>query len=211
VPHLHMISVLIVCDVAFYREALAKVLPRKASAQVEAAAGDLETVSGQIADLRPDVVLLGVSDALQPDSVNVLRGAHPDCRVIAIGGSTRDQEVVAWIEAGVAGYVTRDQSLDELGRMITDIADGLNACSRDAMGAVMRRVAAASERRPAVDAAGVLTGRETEILALIRQGLSNKEIATKLTIELATVKNHVHSILRKLQVRRRNEAAAYHR
>jgi two-component system, NarL family, nitrate/nitrite response regulator NarL len=201
--------VLILCDVGFYGEALSKVLPRKASVEVVGVAGDSETASTRMGELRPDVVLVGISDALQPACVTALRHAHPGCRIVAIGGSTRDQDVVAWIEAGVAGYVTRDQSLDELGRVIADVADGLGACSRDAMGAVMRRVAATSEPRAVAPTATMLTRRETEILALIRQGLSNKEIATRLTIELATVKNHVHNILHKLQVKRRNEAASY--
>ena len=203
-----MTSVLIVCDVGFFREALAKALPRKAPVRVAGTAGDCDAAANRVADLRPDVVLLAISDAIQPHAVTVLRAAHAGCRIIAMGGSPREEEVVAWIAAGVLGYVTRDQSLGELGRAVADVADGRGACSPDAMGAMMRRVAQTSDPRPAAVPATVLTRREAEILALIRQGLSNKEIAAKLTIELATVKNHVHNILHKLNVRRRTEAAA---
>jgi DNA-binding NarL/FixJ family response regulator len=201
-------SVLIVCEVGFYREALAEVLPRSTSLDVLAVAGERDAAAALAAELQPGLALLGVSDAIGPELVGLLREAHSGCRIIAIGGSTLDHDIVAWIEAGVAGYVTRRQSLEDLEHVIADVADGHERCSPDAMPAVMRRVAAAHGASAAAPARGGLTRREREILALIRQGLSNKEIATDLTIELATVKNHVHSILRKLHVKRRDDAAA---
>src|SRR5262249_34883111 len=108
---------------------------------------------------------------------------------------------------GVTGYVTREASLDELVAVIQSVARGEMLCSPRIAGALVRRVAslaAASPVRPRV----ALTGRELEIVALIDGGLSNKTTPGRLLIAVATVKNHVHSILEKLQVRARGEAAA---
>ncbi|HEX7241600.1 MAG TPA: response regulator transcription factor, partial [Longimicrobiaceae bacterium] len=115
--------------------------------------------------------------------------------------------VLACAEAGVSGYVSRGASLDDLVGALRSVARGELVCSPHIAGSLFRRVAALSERREASPAA-VLTPREREILGLIDQGLSNKEISRRLRIELSTVKNHVHNLLEKLQVSRRGAAAA---
>jgi len=116
--------------------------------------------------------------------------------------------VIACAEAGVSGYVTREASLDELTGVVESVARGESPCSPRISALLLRRVAETAGRRTETDAARRLTRREAEIVGLIDEGLSNKQIAGRLSIELATVKNHVHSILEKLQVERRAEAAA---
>ena len=111
-------------------------------------------------------------------------------------------------EAGIAGWVTREASVDDLRATVASAAAGEAVFSPRLAASLLRRVAAlASERRVGAQATP-LTRRQREILALIDEGLSNKEIARRLSIEVATVKNHVHNILEKLEVTRRAEAAA---
>ena len=127
--------------------------------------------------------------------------------MVAIGIADSDTEVIACAERGFAAYVTRDGSVDELAATIRAAGKGELTCSPRIAGTLMRRLGAlAAELHPASSMAR-LTRREREIAALMRQDLSNKEIATRLRIEVATVKNHVHNVLDKLQVHRRSDAA----
>src|SRR2546421_13075479 len=117
-------------------------------------------------------------------------------------------DVLASAEAGAIAYVPREASLEDLVAVIECAVRGEAVCSPRVAGALLRRIAVLatdgrSDRVPAR-----LTKREREIMGLIDEGLSNKEIAKRLRIEVATVKNHVHNILEKLQVHRRGEAAA---
>ena len=127
--------------------------------------------------------------------------------LVAIGIADSDTEVIACAERGFAGYVTRDGCVDELIATILGAAKGELTCSPRVAGNLMRRLGAlAAEIHPATSVAR-LTRREREVAALMREDLSNKEIAMRLRIEVATVKNHVHSVLDKLRVHRRSDAA----
>jgi DNA-binding NarL/FixJ family response regulator len=145
-----------------------------------------------------------------PALARALRSVAPDTKVVALGVSEVDEEVMPLVEAGVAGYVTRDSSLDQLATSVLGVADGGPLCSPRMVGAFLRRIAAlsAEAQRPDTAPGAHLTAREFEIVGLIDRGLSNKQIAHELCIELPTVKNHVHNILEKLRVTRRGEAAA---
>jgi two-component system nitrate/nitrite response regulator NarL len=198
--------VLVVASVRLYREGLAAVLGRDDRLDVVGtAAGHHEAVEA-VRRQTPDVAVLDPGGDDAEDIVRELAGAAPAVPVVALAVSETDADVVAWAEAGVAGYVTRDGSLDDLVTAVLCAAEGELACSPRMAAALLRRVRAvagsgAEEPGPA------LTAREVEIGRLIEQGLSNKEIAQQLHIELPTVKNHVHRILEKLGVHRRAEAA----
>ena len=136
----------------------------------------------------------------------------PTYPLVALAIEDNDDDVVAWAEAGVSGLVTPNTALDGLTATLESVARGGARCSPRATAALFRRVAglagqylraAAGSEPPAR-----LTPREREVIALIDRGLSNKQIASQMQIELATVKNHVHAILEKLHVERRGEAAA---
>lgn len=137
-----------------------------------------------------------------------LRAALPEVRLIALAIDDTDESVVAWAEAGVAGFVTPDTSLEELMGVVECVAEGGTQCSPSATAALLRRLAELANHRASGPRTFQLTPREREVVALIDRGLSNKQIASELHIELATVKNHVHSVLEKLQVDRRGAAAA---
>jgi DNA-binding NarL/FixJ family response regulator len=135
----------------------------------------------------------------------------PQVKVVILGVTVAEADILACVEAGASGYVGKDASLDDLIAAIRAVSRGETICSPQVAHSVFSRVAElASERhrRQRLDFAN-LTAREVEILQLIADGLSNKQIAQQLFLSLHTVKNHVHNILEKLKVRRRSEAARY--
>ena len=202
-----MIRLAIVAGIRLYREGLAQVLGRSPHFEITATAARPEEVLPSLAELRPDVVLL---DMAMPDSLPAVQAiveAVPGLRIVALAVADEDDQVLACAEAGVAGYVPRAASLEDLVAVIQSVTRGETICSPRVAASLLRRVAMLAAGRAGLPLA-VLTGREREILRLIDRGLSNKEIARDLGIEVATVKNHVHNILEKLKVHRRGEAAA---
>lgn len=208
--HVSVIRVLVVAGVRFYREGLAAALSADARFTVAGTAADPGEAAGRLAELAPDVVLLDLAGNDGPAVVRRLLAQAPGTLVVALGVTEADDDVLPLAEAGVAGYVTRDGTVDDLLAAVESVAAGETICSPRMTATLLRRVAllARDRRAAAADAQRELTRREREIVGLIDEGLSNKEIAARLRIELATVKNHVHNILDKLHVHRRAEAAA---
>ncbi len=202
-----VMRVLILAEVGFYREALAGSLGRDPRFEVVGVAAALEQALAGVEDHWPDIVLVDMPATVSAGAVRALSRAAPRVKVIALGVPEVGGDVIALAEAGASGYVGRDGSTEDLAATIESVARGEMLCSPEVAGTLFRRLGALAERRVEV-LVGRLTARELDVLRLIEEGLSNKEIARALSIELPTVKNHVHSILEKLNVRRRTEAAA---
>ena len=129
-------------------------------------------------------------------------------KILPLAVNATDDDVIAWAEVGAVGYVSREASIEDLATTIEGVAKGETICSPRITTLLFQRVATlAHEGRPDQPRPR-LTPREREVARLIQRGHSNKEIASELHIEVATVKNHVHSILKKLEIRRRGEAVA---
>jgi len=203
-----MPRILIVADVRLYRDGLAQALARVPEFQVLDSLGSLSLAVEVVLGLEPDVVLVDMASAGSHVLVREIATLAPATRVVALGIPEVDGDVIACAEAGIAGYVSRDASLEDLIAAIQRAGRGELLCSPKVAGSMLRHIAFLSAGRKGVFATDSLTGREREILRLIDQGCSNKDIARRLGIEVATVKNHVHNLLEKLQVHRRAEAAA---
>lgn len=163
--------------------------------------------------LRPDVVLL---DTTLPNAVAAVReiGARvKDVRVVAITAAETEEDVLQLAEAGVAGYVLPDGSLEDLIVALESAARGEFHVSPRVAYRLLRRLGslAAVVRDKTEGPSAELTPRELEIIELIDRGMSNKDVARHLGIEVGTVKNHVHNILKKLHVHRRINASAWYR
>jgi DNA-binding NarL/FixJ family response regulator len=204
------IRVLVISGVCLYRDGLAALLARQRRVEEVATAADVaagveyaRAVAG-----RPSVVLLDSAGIDIGEAICVLREALPDVHVVAMTVQNREPELLAAAEAGAVGFVTVDASVKELVATIESADRGEALCSPSLAAALMRRLADRASERAAHEQTPALTSREREIVELIDEGLSNKQIAQQLRIELATVKNHVHNILGKLGVQRRGEAAA---
>ncbi|WNG86978.1 response regulator transcription factor [Mycobacterium sp. ITM-2016-00317] len=202
-------DVLIVDDCTLYRECLVGVLAGRIGAAATGVAADLASVITEMEVLRPRVILLNIATH---ESVMLLRQVlryRPDASLVVIGVSEDDDAaIVECAEAGVAGYHLRTDSLEDLVNLIQTVAAGESACSSRVSGVLLRRLSElAAQRQPAAREV-VLTTREIEILRMLEAGMANREIADKLCIAVHTVKNHVHSILTKLGVSTREQAAA---
>jgi two-component system nitrate/nitrite response regulator NarL len=200
-----MLRVLFVHPVRAYREAVALALHAGAGFDVFI----LERLARRSAPpgRRPDVVLVDVA----PDPaarVRETRSHFPSLPVVALGTGEAADDIVSVLEAGAAGYLTRDDPLGVVADTLAAVARGEMTASPVVAAALGRRVAELAAARRDAPALERLTGREREILELIAEGLSNKEIARRLGVRPLTVKNHVHNLLQKLEVRRRGEAAA---
>jgi DNA-binding NarL/FixJ family response regulator len=203
---------LIVDDTRVLREALACALGHEPSVLiVQTAANSRDALTYLKGDAAPQAVLLDMHMDGSMDLLATIARAAPATPVIALAVSDTDDDVIACAEAGVAGYLLRDDSLPDLLAVISSVAHGETRCSPRIAATLLRRVATLSSEGQRPAELVHLTARECEVLQLLDQGMSNKQIARRLSIELRTVKNHVHHILGKFQVHRRAEAAARYR
>lgn len=198
------IPVLAVTPVRIYREGLTKLLQKTPNVRLLGAVSTLDEDTPNGLPVQPDIVLL---DRRDPDcfrtagrSLRTFSGV----KLVVIGGDESHEQVDVCAEAGICGHVAADASFEELIATIEDLARGDMACSPSIAAALVRRVTSliTKEQPSAIG----LTPRELEVVRCLREALSNKEIARRLDIEVATVKNHVHNILVKLAVHRRAEA-----
>jgi two-component system, NarL family, nitrate/nitrite response regulator NarL len=202
----HM-RVAIISEIRLYRDGLAAELERR-GIDVVGTATCGEAQGDWLGARAADVVLVDVAVLGGMAGVVEVVGASGQTRVVALGVPETGPHVVACAEAGMVGYVPREASLDDVVDALHRVVRGELLCPPSITGSLFRRVAAlADEHRPA-RAVDRLTAREREIVELIGEGLSNKQIALALRIELSTVKNHVHNVFEKLEVRCRSEAAA---
>ncbi|CCD97572.1 response regulator transcription factor [Bradyrhizobium sp. STM 3809] len=210
------IRILIVSETRFYREALGARLGQNVRLEV------IDTVDhrgalGLVTSSRPDLVLLDVGEWHGLERATTLLHAQPDLEILAIGVPEIAAPALAAIGRGIAGCVPRDGSIDDVIAQVDRLTAGgrgepipseqISIVAELDEPPELLQPTAAQPMPAAKPRFGELTPRECEILQMIEVGLSNKEIARNLRIEVGTVKNHVHNILEKLNVRRRNQAA----
>ena len=202
------VLVLLVCRVRLYCNAIADLLADELGIDLVGIVNSDGDMVAQVTTAAPDVVLLdtGTPGALAMSAR--LKRERPLTRVLGFGVDDVPKEVVACAEAGLSGYVPCTASIADLVSAVRRIARGDTVCSvimadglfRHLRGAALGFLPSSLER--------TLTQRQQQILRLIDEGLSNKQIAQRLCLGTSTVKNHVHDILDRLQVGSRGEAAA---
>lgn len=169
----------------------------------------------EIARLRPEVALIdiGMPDKDGLEVTKTLHQALPQLKIIILGLVDLTDEIMACIEAGASGYVLKESSFEYLVQTIRSVYRNEAFCSPRMAASIFSRIAElTTEIKEQIPSSAVnLTKRELDVINLIAEGLSNKEIAEKLFIETQTVKNHVHNILEKLQLHNRFETVHYAR
>ena len=199
-----MISIALLGDVRLNREGLAALLSRDGRVQVAAATPTAHGIPP--AGSAVDVIVVDTGADAESQAVRDVVDNAP-VPVVALGAPDDEQDVIAFAELGVVGFVEREAELDELVASVECAARGEASFPPRIATTLLRRISSLAMRRASPEPTS-LTARERQIVQLIAEGLSNKEIGTRLFIEVATVKNHVHNILEKLQVKRRDDAVA---
>jgi DNA-binding NarL/FixJ family response regulator len=199
---------LIIADVRLYREGIHASLANRPQFTVIGAAFNLEEALRLTGDTHPDVVIVDMATRDSLSVVRTIRQHLPEAHVVGFGVDEVEGEVLACAEAGLAGYVPCDASLDDLVTRVESVLRGELLCTPRMAATLFRRLEQREQADSPQPQAVVLTGREREVLRLVEGGLSNKEIAVRLHIEVSTVKHHVHNLLDKLQVKSRLQAAA---
>lgn len=203
------LRILVVDDCALFRECLVGVLSGHRGEIATGVAWDLPSLISAVELAQPRVILLNSAMHDSPMMLRQLRRINPDARVVVTGVAEDDEDtIVECAEAGAVGYHLRNESLDALLALVYRVAAGESPCSPRLSGILLRRLSALAAQRHPASRDVVLTARELEILRMLEAGLANREIAEQLCIAVHTVKNHVHSVLTKLGVRSREQAAA---
>jgi two-component system, NarL family, nitrate/nitrite response regulator NarL len=203
------IRVFILAEAHLYSRALAQFLGGQEALTVIGMDDDVGRVLAHLDVLKPDVVLLDTEIANSAVAVCRIADVEPSIRVVALAVPSGESDLIACAKARVAGYVSREEDPQDLVVTIEGVARGEMRCSPRIAHALLDQVAAlATQDAPEPIDISLLTTRELQVLRLIDRGQSNKEIARHLSIELPTVKNHVHNILGKMKVNRRTEAIA---
>jgi two-component system nitrate/nitrite response regulator NarL len=203
-----MVGVAVVADIPLYREGLAQALDHLEGIHVVGTAPSSQDGLEAMADLDPDIALVDVATTDGLAAVRSVVDAVPHAKVVALALHDSEDDVIAFAEAGACGCVFRSGTLADVESVIISVSRGEALLSPRLTARVLSRLSDLAAERPATSAGDRLTSREAEIVQMLDEGLSNKEIAQRLSIAISTVKNHVHSILEKLQVTRRGEAVA---
>lgn len=201
------VKVMIVDDHAIVREGLTMLLNEEADIEVVGEARDGAEAMRRVAHLNPDVILM---DLVMPEMDGIaataqIRQKHPGCQVLVLTSFAEDQRVPDAIQAGAIGYLLKDVLKADLLNAIRAAAQGRPTLHPEAQRQLMQQMMAPVES----NLLSALTEREMDVLRLIAQGHSNKEIASKLHLTEGTVKGYVSAILGKLQVADRTQAALY--
>jgi DNA-binding NarL/FixJ family response regulator len=204
------ITVAVVDDQRLVREGLLTMLRLTPEVELVGAAGDGLQALALVADKRPAIVLM---DLRMPrcdgvEATRRIREEYPSTRVVVLTTYADDESIFGALQAGARGYLTKDAGPEELLRAIQTVNAGQALLDPAVQARLLDRFGKGPPR-PASPAPDGLTPREVEVLGLIAQGLSNRQIQERLSVSEATVKSHVNSILSKAGLRDRAQAVGY--
>jgi two-component system nitrate/nitrite response regulator NarL len=209
------ITVLIAHEVRLVRDGLASLLlksPELAVVELPLEENKLkEKQKGDTVDIVLAVAWSDINDA--PSRIRKIKYAFPDAKIVVIAISETENECLEYIEAGASGYVLSGSRPEDLIETIQKVHRGEVSCPPDVLARLFERIVSLRAQIEITKDSQLssLTQRELEVLHLVADGMSNKEISVRLGVELQTVKNHVHNILEKLRVSNRREAVALSR
>jgi DNA-binding NarL/FixJ family response regulator len=199
-------DIIVLTPVRLLGDGLSACLNTRPSMAVVAVLNDLAALRETLRCTSAGLVLIDVTQGIDMFDVRAIAAEWPDVVLVALGLTEQRQDVIRCGRAGFAGYITREASIDELCQSLTDIHSGRLPCPPEISGGLFRALFRKEPRAPDVEADLALTRRESEVLGLLGQGLSNKEIGDELCVSVATVKHHVHHVLEKLNLPRRAQA-----
>jgi DNA-binding NarL/FixJ family response regulator len=202
------VKVFVLSDVLLYREGLSRQLEKDRRVELTGAGPPTPELVSTLEFAHPDVIVMDLSMHDSLGIVRRIRERRPEVRIVAFAVSDLSEEIVACAKAGICGYIPKEGTIEDIVMTALHAARGELYCSPKFAAFLLEQVARAGPTPSPPPLAARLTARECEIVSLMQRGLSNKEIGRGLGISGATVKNHVHSILEKLAVRRRSQVPA---
>ncbi|WP_405766158.1 response regulator transcription factor [Streptomyces sp. NBC_00080] len=205
-------TVVVADDQTVVREGIVMLLGLLPGVEVVGAAGDGEEAVRLVAELAPDVVLM---DLRMPrcdgvEATRRIRSEYPGTQVVVLTTYADDESLFPALKAGARGYLTKDAGGDEIVRAVHSVLSGDAGLSPSVQRRLLERLSA-PEPEPAAPAVvpDGLTTREAEVLVLIAEGLSNQEIARRLSVSTATVKTHINNMFSKTGLKDRAQAVRY--
>lgn len=200
---------MLVDDHEVVRRGLQAILDRNPEIQVVGEAGSVAGALREVAQCRPDVVVM---DLRLPDGSGVtacreLRAAFPDVKVLILTSHADEDALFSAVLAGAAGYVLKDLDTVGIQRAIVTVGRGGSLLDPQMTTRLLERMRQGGAHHPADDQFATLTPQEDRILDMIGDGMTNRQIATQLTLSEKTVKNYVSELYAKLHVSRRTQAA----
>ena len=207
------IRVVICDDHALFRRGLTMVLEDEPGIEVVGEAEDGDAAVAAAEQLAPDVVLMDVRMPKRSgiEATRAIAELVPTARIVMLTVSDEEEDLYEAVKAGAAGYLLKEISIEEVAEAIRSVMTGQSLITPSMASKLLAEFSNLSKKAEARNAVPVprLTERELEVLRLVAQGMSNKEIASELYISENTVKNHVRNILEKLHLHSRMEAVVY--
>ena len=207
------ISLVLIDDNRLLREGIAAMIHTQPGFRVLAASADVDEALQKMREAKPDVVLLdfGLEDHDSLSLTATLHAEAPAARVIVMGLLALQDDVADYVKAGASGFVMKDASFEDFFATIRAVAAGAEVLPQALTNSLFAQIARHAARVPRAQVLETvrLTNREREVVGLLAEGLSNKEIGNRLGIAIHTVKSHVHNVLEKLALRSRLEVAAF--
>jgi NarL family two-component system response regulator LiaR len=203
-----LIRILVVDDHVVVREGLCALIEEWPGVEVAGQAGDGREAVRLARELAPDVILM---DLVMPhkdgvEAIREIKEQDPDARILVLTSFSEDRRAFEAVKAGALGYLLKDSSSDEVIQAIRDVYQGEHSLQPGLALRVIRELGRPTSLPPAEEP---LTDREVEVLRLVAQGLSNRDIGERLGISERTVRSHVSSFLVKLHLANRTQAALY--
>jgi two-component system nitrate/nitrite response regulator NarL len=205
------LRILLVDDHLLFRKGLIRLLDAQSDFDVVGEARDgLEAIE-KTRQLRPDLVLMDIRmpDCDGLEATRRIKGQMPDVQVVMLTVSDSEQDLATAVKYGADGYLLKDVEPEELFEQLRRVGEGEAPLSRGMTGKLFSQLSRQSRPVAGSKASSVLSERECEVLTLVVEGLSNRQIGDELGIARNTVKNHLRSIYAKLNVSNRTQAAAY--
>jgi len=213
-----MIKVIVISDIKIYCEGLSRILSATYPLEVIGADNNFPDTIENIKQNVPDVILLDMTMADSCRFAENVLTINPQIKIVALGISENEENIVECAEVGITGYVAREASLDELIKTVIGTQKGEFCCPPKIAACIFKTIQRIAKNTNNGRLSNIvhndesiisaLTKREQQIIRLMAAGLSNKKISCNLTIEVSTVKNHVHNILVKLGVSNRTQAVS---